>query len=160
MGRIQVVAGQQRDVLVAAVTVPTAPRLKATVLAEGNVALNPVPVITSVGALIARFVEEDVLFTVGAATIVLTCTAAPLVAPLAVTTAVRAPSEAGGVVKETVSDVLVAAVTVPTAPRLNCTELAAAFVLNPEPAITICAALAESEVLLVVTLGAATTVAT
>ena len=50
-----------------------------------------------------------------------TCTAAPLLTLLVVTTAVRLPAVAGLVKNVTVSEVAVAAVTVPTAPSLKVT---------------------------------------
>jgi hypothetical protein len=52
-----------------------------------------------------------------------------------VTTAVRLPADVGDVVRFTVNDVEVAAVTVPTAPLLNVTVLLARVVENPKPLI-------------------------
>lgn len=49
--------------------------------------------------------------------------AVPLLTPLVVTTAERLPATNGFVVKSTVNDVLVAALTVPTAPLLKTTVL-------------------------------------
>lgn len=54
-----------------------------------------------------------------------------------VTTAVRLPAEAGFVENVTVSDVDVAAVTVPTAPLLKTTELLEAVASKPKPSIVI-----------------------
>jgi hypothetical protein len=146
-------------VLVAAVTVPTAPRLKATLLADGVVALNPLPAIVRVVVEIGMD-REGFAVTVGAATMVATCVAAPLVAPSVVTTAVSVPSDVGAVEKVTVSDVLVAAVTVPAAPLLNATVLAPGVVLNPLPVMTSVGALIARYAELVVTVGDCVTVAT
>ncbi len=60
---------------------------------------NPVPAMVRVVALIARLFVFKV--TVGAATMLATCTAMPLVPPKDVTTAVRLPVVVGGVVKFT-----------------------------------------------------------
>ncbi len=76
--------------------------------------------------------------------------------------AVRLPAR-GVVENETVSDVAVAAVTVPTAPLLKVTTLLAAVVLKLVPAMVIVAALAARLAVLAVTVGTdtlATTVAT
>ncbi len=98
-------------VAVADVTVPTAPLLKVTVLPEA-VGLKPKPLIVMLDALAARFAVLEVITGVTVAT----CTAAPaLVTLLDVTSAVNEPADLGGVVNVTVSDVLVAAVTLPTA---------------------------------------------
>ena len=72
--------------------------LKVTVLFAA-VVLNPVPAMVKVVALIARLFVFKV--TVGAATMLATCTALPLVPPKDVTTAVRLPMVVGGVVKLT-----------------------------------------------------------
>ena len=116
---------------VAEVTLPTAPLLKVTVLLP--TVSNPVPAMVSVVALIARLFVFKV--TVGAATMLATCTALPLVPPKEVTTAVRLPMVVGGVVKLTINCVAVAEVTLPTAPLLKVTVLLAAVVLNPVPAM-------------------------
>ena len=63
----------------------------------------------------------EILVTVGAATMLATCTALPLVPPKDVTTAVRLPVGFGGFVKFTINCVVVAEVTLPTAPLLNVT---------------------------------------
>lgn len=65
-----------------------------------------------------------------------TCTGAPLLWPSVVTTAVRAPVLAGGVVRVTESDEVVAAVTVPAALSLNCTVLLAGVASKLPPVIT------------------------
>ena len=62
------------EVAVAAVTVPTAAPLNATVLFDGVVALKPKPLIVSVVALAAR--SAVLLVTTGVT--VATCTAVPL----------------------------------------------------------------------------------
>jgi hypothetical protein len=62
--------------------------------------------------------------------------------PFEVMDAVRAPAAAGLVVKVTVSDVAVAAVTVPTAPLLNVTVFFEATGSNPVPEIVSVEALA------------------
>jgi len=85
-------------VAVAEVTLPTAPLLKVTVLFAA-VVLNPVPAMLRVVALIARLFVFKI--TVGAATMLATCTAMPLVPPKDVTTAVRLPIVVGGVVRFT-----------------------------------------------------------
>src|SRR5437868_7950237 len=103
----------------------------------------------TVVALAARLTM--VLVTTGVT--VATCTAAPLLTPLVVTTAVRLPAVAGLVLNVTVSEVVVAAVTVPTAPSLNVTVLFAAVGSNPKPLIVTVVALAASEVTLGVTTG-------
>ena len=73
----------------------------------------------SVAALAPRFAV--LLVTIGVT--VATWTAVPLVNPLVMTTAVRLPAVFGFVENVTVSDVAVAAVTVPTAPSLKLTVL-------------------------------------
>ena len=152
-------------VAVAAVTLPTAPRvLKATVLLEGVVEkLVPLMVrVKVVGALSARL--SVLAVTVGAATTVATCTAAPLVPPSVVTMAVRLPRPVGTVEKVTVSCVAVAAVTLPTAPNvLKATLLLAGVVSKPVPLmvrVKVVGALRARLSVLLVTVGAATTVAT
>ena len=102
---------------------PTAPLLKVTVLLAA-VVLNPVPAMVSVVALLARLAELKV--TTGAATMVATCTALPLVPPKEVTVAVRLPRD-GAVSKVTVNWVEVAEVTWPL-PLLKVTVLLAAVV--------------------------------
>lgn len=68
---------------------------------------------------------------------VATCTAEPLLTLFEVTMAVRLPADDGSVVNVTVSEVDVAAVTTPTAPLLNVTELLATIGSKPVPAMTI-----------------------
>lgn len=136
-----------KDVEVAAVTDPTAPLLNVTMLSS-IVVLNPTPLITTVAALAAKLVV--LLVTTGFT--VATWTGAPLEIELVVTTAVRMSALAGGVVRDTVKDVAVAAVIAPTAPLLNVTELFASVVSNPTPVIVISVAeAARSAVLLVIT---------
>src|SRR5690349_24313217 len=76
-----------------------------------------------------------------AAVTVATCTGAPLLNALVVTTAVKGPAVVGLVEKVTVSDVAVAAVTVPTAPSLNRTALLAGVGSKLLPLIIIVVAL-------------------
>lgn len=136
-------------VVVAAVTVPTAPLLKTTVLLAAAES-NPNPLIDRVVASAKRF--EVLLVTTG--TTVETCTAAPLLRPLVVTIAVRLPAEVGEVVRLMVSVVADAAVTVPTAPLLKTTVLLAAVVENPTPVmIRLPAFAARRAVVFVVTTG-------
>jgi len=127
---------------VVAVTVPAAPLLNVTVLLAAVVS-NPVPAMIIVAALRGRLVL--LVITVGAATAVATWTALPLLCPFVVTVAVRLPVEDGSVVKVTVSWFEVAAVTVPTAPRLNATILLAAVGSNPVPLMVIVVALIDRD---------------
>ncbi len=113
------------------------------------VVLKPVPVIVTVLELDARF--EVTRVTVGLT--VDTCTAEPLLTELVVTTAVKLPSAAGLVLNVTVSDVVVAEVTVPTALLLKTTLLLPAVALKPKPRITTVLAVMEAEVVLLVTTG-------
>lgn len=131
----------------AAVTVPTAPLLKVTVLLAA-VVLKPVPAIVIVVAELARFAL--LLVTVGVTVAI--WTAVPLLTLLVVTTAVKLPAE-GLVEKVTKSDVAVAVVTVPTAPLLNTTVLFAAVVLNPVPVMVTVVALDARFVVTRVTVG-------
>ena len=84
----------------------------------------------------------------------------PLVPPKEVTIAVKLPIMLGGVVKFTVNEVVVAEVTLPTAPLLKVTVLLAAVVLNPVPAMVSVVALLARLLVFEVTVGAATVVAT
>ena len=84
-------------------------------------------------------------------TTVAICTAEPLLTLLEVTTAVRFPAEDGSVVKVTVNDVAVAAVTTPTAPLLNVTVLLETMGSKSVPLITTSVADAESDVVASVT---------
>ena len=134
---------------VAAVTVPTAPSLKTTVLLAAVVSKSK-PLMVSVVALAARFVV--LLVTAGAT--VATCTAPPLFTLSVVTTAVRSPAAVGFVEKVTVSEVAVAAVTAPTAPSLKTTVLLLAVVASkPNPLMVSVVALAARLVVLLVTTG-------
>ena len=141
-------------VAVALVTVPV-PLLKVTVLLAAVVS-NPVPAMVRVVAEVARLVVSKV--TVGAATMLATCTALPLVPPKDVTTAVRLPRD-GAELKVTVNWVAVALVTVPV-PLLKVTVLLAAVVSNPVPAMVKVVALIARLVVSKVTVGAATMLAT
>jgi hypothetical protein len=62
---------------------------------------------------------------------VATCTGAALGSESVVTVAVRDPASVGNVLKVTISDVGVAAVTIPTAPLFRVTTLSAAAVSKP-----------------------------
>lgn len=119
------------DVAVAAVTAPTAPLLKTTVLLPG-VVLKPVPVMVTDVSVTPRLVVTSV--TIGA--IFATWTAAPLPIPLVVTNAPMVPPAVGAVVMSTVKLVSVAAETVPIAPLSNKTTLFAGVVESkPNPLI-------------------------
>ena len=137
---------------VAPVTTP-APLLKVMVLFPGA-GSKPKPLMIIVVEFAARLAV--LLVTTGAT--VATCTGVPLLLPLVVTTAVRLPRAEGLVPNVTVSDVAVAAVTVPVAPSLKVTRLLPAVVLKPEPLIVTVLALMPRFVVLLVTAG--TTVAT
>ena len=143
-------------VAVAAVTVAV-PELKTTVLLAAVVEKLVPATRRLVALLIARLVEFNV--TVGAATMVATCTAVPLEPPLEVTTAVRDPKDCVPP-SVTVSCVAVAAVTV-AVPELKTTVLLAVVVEKPVPAMRRLAALLIARLVAFnVTAGAATTVAT
>jgi len=144
-------------VAVAAVTVPTALNVVNVTVLLAAVVEKLVPVRISVGALMARFAV--LVVRVGAATTVATCTA-PVLPPATVTFAVKLPVEVGCVENVTVNCVAVAAVTVPTAPRLNATVLFAAVVEKFVPAMVNVGAFCARFAVLAVTVGAATTVAT
>lgn len=70
-----------------------------------------------------------------------------------VTIAVIAPAATGGVVRLTVSDLAVAAVTVPMAPFVSVSELFAAVGSKPNPLIVNVLALAARSTELLVTTG-------
>lgn len=140
-------------VALAVVTTPAAPLLSVTRFSAAVVE-NPKPLITTVVALAAKSVVA--LVTTGVT--VATWMAAPLLTEFVVTTAVSSPAEVGLVENVTVSDVAVAAVTVPAAPLLNTTVLLAAVGLKPNPPIVTVVALAARFVMLLVTTG--TTLAT
>lgn len=135
-------------VAVAAVTVPTAPLLKVTVLFPATV-LKPAPVIVTVDA----FAAIDVVTAVTAGATEAICVGAPLDCEFVVTTAVRLPIAVGLVVNVTVSDVAVAAVTVPTAPLFITTVLLAATGSKPKPLIVTVVELIARLVVLLVTTG-------
>ena len=135
------------DVAVAVVTVPTAPLLNNTILREA-LGSKPKPVITMLAALIAKLEVP----TVTTGLTVAICTAAPLLILLTVTTAVRLPAVVGFVERVTVSEVVVAVATVPTAPLLKRTVLREAVVSKPDPAMmTVVELAARLEVLMVIT---------
>ncbi len=137
------------DVAVAAVTVPTAPLLKETELLAA-VGLKAWPAMVIVAALAA----SDAVLVVTTGRTVAICTAVPLLTPLVVTTAVKLPATVGLVVKSTVSEVVVAALTVPTAPLLMTTTLLPGVVaLKPKPLMVTEVALAAMAVDAVVTTG-------
>jgi hypothetical protein len=136
------------ELAVAAVTVPTAPLLKVTVLLPA-VVLKAKPLIVTVLALARRFVVT--LVTPGNTEA--TCIGAPLDLELVVTTAVRLPVAVGFVESVTVSVVAVAAVTVPTAPLPRETMLWAATGSKPKPLIVSVAAPAARLLVLPVTTG-------
>ena len=137
------------EVVVADVTLPTAPLLKVTVLLP--TVSNPVPAMVSVVALIARLL---VVFkvTVGAATMVATWVEALPAPPKTVTTAVRLPSD-GALLKVTVNEVVLAEVTVPV-PELKVTVLLPAVVSNPVPVMVMVGALIAKLAVFDVTVGA------
>ena len=78
----------------------------------------------------------------------------PLLIAFVVTIAVRLPVVVGGVVKLTVNEVVVAEVTLPTAPLLKVTVLLAAMVSNPVPAMVRVVALIARLFVFEVTVGA------
>jgi hypothetical protein len=135
-------------VSVAAVTVPTAPLLKTTVLrfATGS---KPKPLIVMDVDVIPR--PEVLLVTTGTA--LATLTAAPLDRLFVVTTAVRLLLAIGFVLSVTVNDVAVAAVTLPTAPLLRTTVLFEGVGSKPKPVIVRVAAFASRLPLVEVTTG-------
>ena len=136
------------EVAVAAVTVPTAPLLRTTVLFDG-VGSKPNPVIVRVAAFASRLP----LAAVTTGVTIATSTAAPLLILFVVTTAVRLPAVVGRVESVTVRDVAVAAVTVPTAPLLKATVFRFATGSNPRPLMVRVVALAARFDALLVTTG-------
>ena len=116
------------EVAVTVVTIPTAPLLKTTVLLP-RVVSKPNPLMISSVAVAAR--SDVPLVTTGANTA--TGTAEPLVRLFVVTIAFKFPAAVGGVARDTVKLVSVAAVTVPTAPLSNATVLLPAVESNPKP---------------------------
>lgn len=135
------------DVLVAALTMPTAPLLKVTVFSLA-VVLKPLPAMVSVARLASALVVLNVTIGVSVAT----WTVVPLLTPLRVTIAVKGPAD-GAVENVTVSAVAVAAVTLPTAPLLNATALFPGVVSKPNPLITNVVAVNAKLVVLLVTTG-------
>lgn len=72
---------------------------------------------------------------------------------MVVTRAVKLPTAVGLVVRFSVSDVEVAAVTAPTAPPLNATVFSARTELKPKPLMTRLVPLSAKLMVLVVTTG-------
>ena len=133
----------------AAVTVPVTPLLNTTVLLPGVTESKPKPLMIKVGVVSNKFA----VLLVTSGTTFATASALPLVIELVVTTAVKLPSEVGFVVNRTVSEVAVAAVTLPTAPRLNATVLFAKIESNPKPLMVTVSELKPRLATLVVTTG-------
>ncbi len=151
--RLPAVVGSVENVTVSAVevavaTVPTAPSLKTTVLLAA-VGSKPKPLMVNVVA----FAATAYVLVVTTGVTVATWTAVPLLTLSVVTTAVRLPAVVGWVENVTVSEVAVAAVTVPTAPSLKATVLLAAVGSKPKPLIVIVVALAARLAVLLVTTG-------
>lgn len=141
-------------VAVAEVIAPTAPLLKVIELFAALMS-KPKPLIVMLEAFAAKLLELLVITGVTVAT----WTAAPLLlTPLVVTSAVSAPAVFGGVENETVKEVAVEAVTVPTASPLKSTVLLPGVVLKPKPLMVMVVALAAKLLVLLVITG--TTVAT
>ncbi len=136
------------EVADAVVTVPTAPPLNATVLLAA-VVLKPNPLMTKVFALEPKLAV--LLVTTGLTVAI--CTAEPLLSEPVVTTAVKLPTAVGLVPNVTVSEVVEAEVTVPTAPLLKVTVLPEAVGLNPKPLIVMPDAFAARLAVLLVTTG-------
>jgi hypothetical protein len=136
------------DVAVAAVMLPTAPLLNVT-LFRVAIGSNPNPLITRVEALAAIFA----VLVVTTGSTVATRIAVPLFTVFVVTIAVRLPTMVGRVENVTVSEVDVAAVTVPTAPLLNTTVLLAAVESKPEPLMVMVFALTNILPVFWVTIG-------
>ena len=120
-------------VAVAEATVPMAPLLNSTILFAAVVS-KPVPLIVSEVTPATSTLE---LFASTTGTTSATRTAEPLECEFVVTTAVRWPAAVGFAENVTVSEVGVAAVTVPTTPSLNVTVLFVAILSNPNPLIVI-----------------------
>ena len=141
-----------KEVAVEAVTVPVPDGLKTTVLLPGVVE-KLVPVIVRVVALLARFAVLCV--TVGGGITVATCTAVPLLSPLLVTTAFKAPA-VSPVRPVTVREVVVEAVTVPVPVGLKTTVLLPGVVEKPVPVIVSVDALRARSAVLSVTVASST----
>ena len=151
-------------VVVAAVTLPIAPLFKVTVLLDAEVE-NPVPLIVNVVALMARLggLFEFTVGATGTPTIVATWTGVPVGVPLLppkeFTTAVRLLRN-GCVANVRVKEVAVAEVTRPV-PLLKVTVLlSGVFALNPVPVMVRVVAFIPRLVVALVTVGAATILAT
>jgi hypothetical protein len=127
------------DVAVDEMTVPTAPLLNEMVLFAAVVS-KPSPAITTVAALAARLAV--LLVTTGV--IAAICVALPLFWLFVVTIAVRLPAVEGFVENDTVIDVGVADVMVPTALLFSVTALLATVGSNPKPLIVIVDAFAAT----------------
>jgi hypothetical protein len=82
-----------------------------------------------------------------------TSTAEPLLSPFVVTCAESAPTLVGATENVTVSDVALAAVTVPSAPLSNVTSLFASVLSKPNPAMVMVAALSARLAVLSVMTG-------
>lgn len=137
-----------KEVMVAVVTVPIAPLLNDTELLEAMES-NPNPSIVNV---LASAANGSLLIDTTGMTLA-TCTADPLDCVFVVTIAVKLPTEVALVENVTVSAVVVAAVTVPTAPLLNVTELSSTLVLKPKPLIIMLVALTFKLAVLLVIKG-------
>ena len=118
-------------VVVAFVTVPTAPLLKVTKLLPA-VVLKPKPLMVNVVSSPPRLAVLLVITPIMLAT----CTEDALATEFVVTVAVRLPIEVGLVLNATVSRVAVALVTAPMAPLLNATTFREAIASNPIPLIS------------------------
>lgn len=138
-------------VAVASVTIPTAPLLNATSFSS-TVALKPIPLIVMLVALAAKLFV--LLVTTGLT--VANCTAAPLLTPFVVTIPINMSALTGKVVKVTVSEVAVAAVTIPAAPLSKTTMLLPEIVSKPNPWMISTVAVAARSAMLLVTTGAIT----
>lgn len=133
---------------VAAVTVPTTPLLKATVLLAAVVE-NPNPLIV----IVAEFAPRFAVLLVMTGTTLAICTGFPLAREFVVTTAVRLPAAVGRVDNVTVRVLCVAEVTVPTAPLLKTTRLRDATGSKANPLIVTVLLLAARLPVLLVTTG-------
>lgn len=129
MGRVE--NETVRAVVVALVTVPTAPLLKVTTLLFA-VVLKPNPLMINVDSSPPRVVVLLLITPIMLAT----CTVGLLATEFVVTVAVRLPTEVGLVLNVTVSRVAVALDTVPMAPLLNETTFREAIGSNPTPLIS------------------------
>ena len=138
-------------VAVASVTIPTAPLLNATSFSS-TVVLKPIPLIVMFVALAAKL--SVLLVTTGLT--VANCTAAPLLTPFVVTIPINMSALTGKVVKVTVSEVAVAAVTIPAAPLSKTTMLLPEIVSKPNPWMISTVAVAARSAMLLFTTGAIT----